>query len=172
MSGGVCAGVVAYNYASQNLKRMNQTIRCVQKYGLIISVLSLILFQLSASPIVRVFLSTSAKETLRVQPLLSDSPWFFCASILCIRTTVPELQHLILPAGCRRRTRYPSPCGGARTGFLYSVYVSSQLLFRHNRSGQRIDSGEICGTIFAQIIMYRWKIRNHCRGWQNRVGGD
>ena len=163
---GLCQGmlpIVAYNYASQNLKRMNQTIRCVQKYGLIISVLSLILFQLSASPIVRVFLSTSAGDTARAAAVIG-----FAVVFLRIRSFASVPQFLNYNTSfCLQAV------GDGRGTLLHAVvrelvfYIPFMYLLNYYFGTTGLASalipGEICGAIFAQIIMYRWKIRNHCR---------
>ena len=60
---GVCQGmlpIVAYNYAAKNHARMRQTIRVARWWGLGISAVSILLFELCAAPVTRLFLSTKS----------------------------------------------------------------------------------------------------------------
>lgn len=57
---GICQGMlllVAYNYGAGNQKRMNDTIRLARGLGLIIALISIILYEIFAEPLVRLFMS-------------------------------------------------------------------------------------------------------------------
>lgn len=57
---GLCMGMVpiaAYNYSSGNLKRMSETVKCTRKTGIIISVISIVLYEVFAPYIMRFFIS-------------------------------------------------------------------------------------------------------------------
>ena len=60
---GICQGalpLVAYNYSSGNHERMNQVIHTSRKYGFIVSLASLALFQLAPGPLCGAFMRTGA----------------------------------------------------------------------------------------------------------------
>ena len=62
---GLCQGmlpIVAYNYASGNRKRMNDTIRTARFFGLGVSAVCILLLEIFAGPVSGVFLSTSAGD--------------------------------------------------------------------------------------------------------------
>ena len=57
---GICQGMlplVAYNYGAGNQKRMNDTIRLARGLGLVIALISIILYEIFAEPLVRLFMS-------------------------------------------------------------------------------------------------------------------
>ena len=57
---GICQGmmpIVAYNFSAKNQERMNATIRFSLKIGLIVSVISIILYEIFSGFILRVFIS-------------------------------------------------------------------------------------------------------------------
>lgn len=57
---GICQGMlplVAYNYGAGNHKRMNDTIRLARRVGLFIAAISILLYEIFAGQLVRIFLS-------------------------------------------------------------------------------------------------------------------
>lgn len=57
---GICQGMlplVAYNYGAGNKKRMNDTIRLARGLGLVIAVISIVLYEIFAGQFVRIFIS-------------------------------------------------------------------------------------------------------------------
>lgn len=57
---GICQGMlplVAYSYGAGNHRRMNDTIRLARKTGLLIAAASIVLYEIFAGPLVRIFLS-------------------------------------------------------------------------------------------------------------------
>ncbi len=54
--------IVAYNYASGDHERMRRVIRVTRRAGLLAAAVSILLFELFAEPVVRVFLSTTAGD--------------------------------------------------------------------------------------------------------------
>ena len=60
---GICQGMlplVAYNYSAGNRDRMSSAIRAARLWGLTISAVSIVLLEIFAAPVTRLFLSTSA----------------------------------------------------------------------------------------------------------------
>ena len=74
---GICQGMlplVAYNYGAGNQKRMTDTIKLARKLGLIIAVVSIVLYEVFAGQFVRIFLSDTqalsmASSFLRIRVL-------------------------------------------------------------------------------------------------------
>lgn len=57
---GICQGMlplVAYNYGARNKKRMNDTIRLARGLGIVIALVSLVLYEIFAPQFVRIFIS-------------------------------------------------------------------------------------------------------------------
>ncbi len=163
---GLCQGMlplVAYNYAAQNLKRMNQIIRTVRICGLVVGVLSLILFQLFASPIVHVFLSTTAGNAENAAAVIGFAVVFL--RIRCV-ASVPQFLNY-----------HTSFClqavGDGRDTLLHAAarelvfYIPFMYLLNHffgtTGLAAALVAGEVCGAILAQLLLFRWKTRNHCR---------
>lgn len=74
---GICQGMlplVAYNYGAGNQKRMTDTIKLARKLGLVIAVVSIVLYEVFAGQFVRIFLSDTqalsmASSFLRIRVL-------------------------------------------------------------------------------------------------------
>ena len=66
---GLCQGmlpIVAYNYASGNRERMRRTVATARLWGLTVSFVSILLFELCATPLTSIFLSAKAQDTALV----------------------------------------------------------------------------------------------------------
>ena len=64
---GICQGmmpIVAYNYSSKNYSRMNGTVRFSRRVGLITAALSIVLYELTASYIMRIFIADAETVSL------------------------------------------------------------------------------------------------------------
>lgn len=62
---GICQGmlpIVAYNYSSGNISRMNKTIKTARMTGMIVSFFSVVVFSIFTKPIINVFMNTSASS--------------------------------------------------------------------------------------------------------------
>ena len=69
---GLCQGmlpIVAYNYAAGNHERMKEAVREARKSGLVISLMCIVLFQLFASQVTRIFLNTGADSRTALETL-------------------------------------------------------------------------------------------------------
>lgn len=66
---GICQGMmplVAYNYSARNYPRMNETIRCSRRLGLVVAAVSIALYELFALHIIRFFIPDSQTVSLAV----------------------------------------------------------------------------------------------------------
>ncbi len=66
---GLCQGmlpIVAYNYSSGNHARMKETIRTARTWGILVSVVSIVLLEIFARPVTGVFLAEAGAEEARI----------------------------------------------------------------------------------------------------------
>lgn len=160
---GLCQGMlplVAYNYAAKNWQRMNETIRTARRYGLIIAAISLVMFQLMATPIVNVFLSTDGGTSIDAVTTIA-----YAATFLHIRSFASIPQFL---------NYHTSFClqavGDGRDTFLHAVarqmvfYIPWMYLLNHTFGAKGLAAGlpigECFGATFALFLLNRWKKRN------------
>ncbi|MCD7809006.1 MAG: hypothetical protein LUH02_06665 [Erysipelotrichaceae bacterium] len=88
---GICQGIVplvAYNYSSKNYKRMNNIISFSRRTGLIIGILSIVIYELFAVILMRFFISDASTVTLgtnfiRIR-ILATPLMFLCFSMVNI----------------------------------------------------------------------------------------
>ena len=81
--------IVAYNYASGDHERMRRTIRVTRRVGLLAAAVSILLFEIFAEPVVRVFLSTTAGDAATALATVG-----FAALFLRIRALASPVQFL------------------------------------------------------------------------------
>lgn len=160
---GLCQGmlpIIAFNYASGNHSRMNEVVRTARKYGLLISFFSIALFLLLASPIVNLFLSTSAGDAK-----LASATIAFAAVFLRIRCLASPLQFL---------NYHTSFClqavGEGRYTLLHSVfrelvfYIPFMFILNHFFGTLGLVSalifGEGAGALFAIFLLRKWNKKN------------
>lgn len=157
---GLCQGmlpIVAYNYTAGNRPRMHSVIRSVRVYGLVIAALSLVLFEVFAAPIVRLFLSTSgsavedAEKTLRYAALflqircLASIPQFLNYHTSFCMQAVGNGRDTLIHCFCRELVFY--------IPFMYLLNA----LFGKVGLVCALVAGETCGAILALILFARWK---------------
>ena len=163
----ICQGmlpIVAYNYASGNHNRMKSVIATGRRYGLIISAFSIALFLLLASPIVRVFMSTStsySKEAattiafgivfLRIRCMASPFQFLNYHSSFCMQAMGNGAGTLI-HAMVRELVFY--------IPFMYVLNA----MFGITGLVSAIIAGEGCGALFALILLktYIKAHKNNC----------
>ena len=164
---GICQGmlpIVAYNYASGNHDRMQSVIRTGRRYGLIVSAISMALFLVMASPIVRVFMSTStgySKEAfttiafgivfLRIRCMASPFQFLNYHSSFCMQA-MGNGAGTFIHAVVRELVFY--------IPFMYLL----NRLFRISGLVSAIIAGEGCGALFALILLkaYIKAHKNNC----------
>ncbi len=159
---GLCQGmlpIVAYNYSSGNRERMNKVIRSVRLYGLAISAACIILFEIFAAQVVRLFLSTSAGRVddsvktigfaalfLQIRCLASISQFLNYHTSFCMQA-VGNGRDTLVHAFCRELVFY--------IPFMYLLNA----LFGTVGLVCALIAGETCGAILALILFIRWKRR-------------
>lgn len=160
---GICQGMlplIAYNYSAGNWARMNQIIGKVRQYGLIIAGASLLLFEIFASWIVHVFLSTSvgnvaqsmltiglAAGFLRFRCLASIPQFLNYSTSFCMQA-VGDGRDTLIHAMVRQLVFY--------IPFMYLLNA----WFGVNGLAAALAIGETCSAVFAHVLMERWKRKN------------
>lgn len=159
---GICQGmlpIIAYNYSSGNRARMREVIRTATVYGLAISFASMALFEIFASPVMGVFLSTSGKNAemavktlefavffLRIRCLASPFQFMNYRSSFCMQAMgsgACTLIHAVV-----REIVFYIP-------FMYLLNA----LFGMTGLSCALIAGEGCGMLFAIFLMnYRMKL--------------
>ena len=153
---GICQGmlpIVAYNYASGNHERMKSVIRTGRRYGLIVSAISMALFLVMASPIVRVFMSTSTGYSKEAFTTIA-----FGIVFLRIRCMASPFQFLNYHSSFCMQAM-----GNGGGTFIHAVvrelvfYIPFMYLLNRlfGISGlvSAIIAGEGCGALFALILL-------------------
>ena len=155
--------LVAYNYSSGDLSRMNSVIRTAQRWGLLIAAASCVLFELFAAGIVHVFLSTSVGNVGNAVATIG-----FAAVFLRLRAPASLPQFLNYSTSfCLQAV------GDGRDTMLHAVvrelvfYIPFMFLlnaaFGANGLATGLLAGEICGAAFALFLLRRWKRRSGVR---------
>lgn len=157
---GLCQGmlpIVAYNYSSGDRDRMNKVIRSVRVYGLVIAAASLILFEIFAADIVRLFMSTTAGKVDDAVTTLGYAALFL--QIRCL-ASIPQFLNYhtsfcMQAVGNGRDTLIHSFC--RELVFYIPFMYLLNALFGKVGLVCALIAGETCGAILALILFARWK---------------
>ena len=155
---GICQGmlpIVAYNYSSGNHDRMKKTINTARTYGLIISAVSILLLEIFASPVTRLFLNTSSGDAEAA--LLTIG---FAAVFLRIRCLASPVQFI------NYHTSYCMQAMGNGRGTMLHAFVRELVFyipfmfildhfFGENGLASALVVGEACGAMFALWMLKR-----------------
>lgn len=148
--------IVAYNFASGNRERMKRVMNTARIWGIAISLCSILFFEIFASPVVRVFLSTAVGNMEESAVTIGFGIQFI--RIRCIASLPQFLNY------------YNSYCmqamGDGRDTLLHSVfrelvfYIPFMFLlnwfFGLYGLVFAIIAGECCGAAFAIFLIGRW----------------
>ena len=155
---GLCQGmlpIVAYNYASGNHDRMQETIRTARKAGLGIALLSIAFFQLTAGWCTRLFLNTGAGSAETALVTIG-----FAALFLRIRCIASPVQFINYHAS------YCMQAMGNGQKTLLHAFVRELVfyipfmflldrLFGETGLAAALPVGETCGALFALYLLGR-----------------
>ncbi len=163
---GVCQGmlpIVAYNYASGNHERMNKAVKTARVWGIVISLATVILYEIFSKPICEVFLSVGENNVNAVKTIA------FAAVFLRIRCLAS------LPQFLNYNTSYCMQAVGYGSGTLIHAcvrelvfYIPLMYLFNALAGVYGLVSaiviGESLGGIFALLLFKVWKKKNLALG--------
>lgn len=156
---GLCQGmlpIVAYNFSSGNHARMREVINTARKWGLTVSALCIILFQLFATPAARLFLSTTAGDAETALLTVGYATLF-----LRIRSLASPVQFL------NYHTSFCMQAMGNGRGTLIHAFVRELVfyiplmfifdrLFGETGLAAALPVGEACGAMFALWLLKNW----------------
>ncbi len=156
---GICQGMlpmVAFNYASGNHERMQETMRRARVAGLLISFSCMALFQLFASPLCRVFLSTSRGDSADALQTIAWATLFL--RIRCLASPVQLMNY---------QTSYSLQAMGDGKDTLIHAFVRELVfyiplmflldtLFGEIGLASALPVGESCGALFALYLLRRF----------------
>lgn len=155
---GICQGampIIAYNYASGNRERMKKTVNTARLWGLIIAGIAIVLFQIFAGSVTRVFMSTRGGDPEKA--LLTIG---FATLFLRIRCIASPLQFI---------NYHTSFCmqamGNGKATMIHAIvrelvfYIPFQFIMDHlwaeTGLACALPAGEFCGAMFALWLLRR-----------------
>lgn len=155
---GICQGampIIAYNYASGDRERMRKTVNTARIWGLFVAGVSIVLFQIFAGSVTRVFMSTRGGEPEKA--LLTIG---FATLFLRIRCIASPLQFI------NYHTSYcMQAMGNGKATMIHAIvrelvfYIPFQFimdrLWAETGLACALPAGEFCGAMFALWLLRR-----------------
>lgn len=156
---GLCQGmmpIVAYNYASGDRKRMRDAMKLGRWTGIAITVVCLILFEVLAEPIIRVFMSTGGGSAAEAAKTVA-----WAVAFLRIRCLAAPVQFLNFHSSYSMQAM-----GDGRGTLIHAIarelvfYIPLMYLMNalFGKMGlvAALVAGETCGAVFAVILLTYW----------------
>ena len=158
MNIGISQGMlplVAYNFASGNRERMREALRTARTWGLTVSGISIVLFEIFAGPISRLFMNTSSEGAAAAAATIA-----FAGTFLRIRVLASPLQFINYNSSYCMQAM-----GDGKSTLLHAVvrelvfYVPFMFLldrlFGEYGLAAALIAGEACGAAFALFLVHR-----------------
>ena len=147
--------IIAYNYSSGNRERMRNTVNTARMWGLIISGIAIVLFQLFAGSVTKLFMSTSSGDAEKALLTIEYATLF-----LRIRCTASPMQFI------NYHTSYCMQAMGKGKGtMLHAIvrelvfYIPCQFIMNaiwgETGLAFALPVGELCGAVFALWLLRR-----------------
>jgi len=160
---GLCQGMlplIAYNYSSGDWKRMGQIVSRVRLCGIVIAGASVVLFEIFASGIVHLFLSTSVGNVAQSLTTIGMAAVFL--RLRCL-ASIPQFLNY-------STSFYMQAVGDGRDTLIHAVvrqmvfyiplmYLLNALLGVRGLAAALVV-GETCSAVFAYLLLERWKKKN------------
>jgi len=153
---GICQGampIIAYNYSAGNSERTKKTINTARLWGLAVSLVSILLFELLSEPVIKVFMDTAAEDTA----LLTVG---FATMFLRLRCLASPAQFINYHASFCMQAM-----GNGRSTMIHAFvreiifYIPFMFVFDRffGETGLAcaLPVGELCGAIFATWLLLR-----------------
>ena len=155
---GICQGampIIAYNYSAGNIGRMKKTVNTARLWGLIVSFVSIALFELFAGDVTRLFMSTSRGDAENALRTVSYATLFL--SIRCLASPFQFLNY---------HTSFSMQAMGNGKATMLHAFVREILfyipfmflldrLFGETGLAWALVAGEGSGAMFALWLMRR-----------------
>ena len=155
---GICQGmlpIVAYNYSSGNRERMKETINTARKSGLLISLLCIVFFQIFASPVTRLFLSTKASDPETALQTIAYAALFL--RIRCFASPVQMVNyHASFCMQAMGKGKETMLHAFVRELLLYIPFMFIlDRIFGEAGLAAALPVGEACAAVFALYLLHR-----------------
>ena len=155
---GICQGampIIAYNYSAGNIGRMKKTVNTARLWGLIVSFVSIALFELFAGDVTRLFMSTSRGDAENALRTVSYATLFL--SIRCLASPFQFLNY---------HTSFSMQAMGDGKATMLHAFVREIVfyipfmflldrLFGETGLAWALVAGEGCGAMFALWLMHK-----------------
>ena len=155
---GICQGampIIAYNYSAGNIGRMKKTVNTARLWGLIVSFVSIALFELFAGDVTRLFMSTSRGDAENALRTVSYATLFL--SIRCLASPFQFLNY---------HTSFSMQAMGNGKATMLHAFVREIVfyipfmflldrLFGETGLAWALVAGEGCGAMFALWLMHK-----------------
>jgi len=156
---GICQGampIIAYNYSSGNRERMKKTVDTARLWGLIISGAAIILFQLFAGAVTKVFMNVKGDDPEKAMLTIG-----FATLFLRIRCVASPLQFI------NYHTSYcMQAMGNGKATMIHAIvrelvfYIPCQFIMNgiwgETGLACALPVGEFCGAMFALWLLKRY----------------
>ncbi len=153
---GLCQGmmpIVAFNFSAGNRERMHRTVSTARQWGLGISAVSILLLELFARPVTRLFLSTSAQNPAQALTTVAYAALFL--RIRCLAAPVQFINYhtsFTLQAIGSGRATMLHACV-RELGFYIPLMFLLDKLFGANGLAAALPAGELLGAVFALLLL-------------------
>ena len=155
---GICQGampIIAYNFSSGNHERMKKTVNTARLWGLLVSFISIGLFQLFAGQVAGLFMSTSRGDAENALRTIAYATLFL--RIRCCASPVQFLNY---------HTSFCMQAMGNGKATMLHAFVREVVfyipfmflldrLFGETGLACALPAGEACGAIFALWLLHR-----------------
>ncbi|MBR3016501.1 MAG: polysaccharide biosynthesis C-terminal domain-containing protein [Clostridia bacterium] len=155
---GICQGampIIAYNYSSGNLDRMKKTVSTVRVWGLAVSGVAIILFQIFAGSVMKLFMSTKGGNVENALLTIGYATLFL--RIRCIASPMQFINY---------HTSYcMQAMGNGKATMLHAIvrelvfYIPCQFIMNgiwaETGLACALPVGEFCGALFALWLLKR-----------------
>ena len=155
---GICQGampIIAYNYSSGNHERMKRTVNTARIWGLIISGIAIVLFQIFAGSITKLFMSTKGGDAEKALLTIGYATLFL--RIRCIASPMQFINY---------HTSYcMQAMGNGKATMLHAIvrelifYIPCQFIMNGIWAeiglACALPVGEFCGALFALWLLKR-----------------
>ena len=155
---GICQGampIIAYNFSSGNHERMKKTVSTARVWGLLVSFVSIVLFQLFAGQVSSLFMSTSRGDAENALRTIAYATLFL--RIRCLASPVQLLNY---------HTSFTMQAMGNGKATMLHAFVRELVfyipfmflldrLFGETGLASAFPLGELCGAVFAMWLLRR-----------------
>lgn len=156
---GICQGampIIAYNFSSGNHERMKKTVNTARVWGLAVSGFAIVLFQIFAGTVTKLFMSTKGSDAEKALLTIGYAALFL--RIRCVASPVQFINY---------HTSYcMQAMGNGKATMLHSIvrelvfYIPFQFIMDRiwGETGLAcaLPAGELCGALFALWLLHRY----------------